>query len=156
MDRGEGAEENHNWLNHQGTKGTKNDMKEFEKIDPEMDEVATQVVDAAFKIQKAFGPGLLESEYEACLIHELKTRGLKVETQVAVPLVYEGEKIDAGFRMDLLVQGRLIVELKAVEALLPVHEAQILTYLKVTNNRLGLLINFNVPLIKQGIKRVAL
>ena len=130
-------------------------MKEFEKIDPEMDGIATQVVDAAYKVHKTFGPGLLESAYEACLVHELRSRGLKVETQVAVPLVYEGVKIDAGFRIDLLVQGRLVVELKAVEALLPIHEAQIMTYLKVTKNRLGLLINFNVPLIKKGIQRVA-
>jgi GxxExxY protein len=128
----------------------------IEAIDQALDGIASQVVDSVFKIHRAFGPGLLESAYEVCLIHELKKRGLKVESQVVVPLVYDGVKIDTGFRMDLLVSDRLIVELKAVETILPVHEAQILTYLKVTGCRLGLLINFNVPLIKDGIKRVAL
>src|SRR5271169_6361540 len=112
-------------------------MEEFEKIDPKAEEAATQVVDAAYKVHKTFGPGLLESAYEACLLHELRKRGLKVETQVVVPLAYDGVKIDAGFRIDLLVQKCLIVELKAVEAVLPVHKAQIMTYLKVMNSRLG-------------------
>ncbi len=144
-------------MNHQDTKGTKKDERmSFEDVDKELDETASQVVDAVFKIHKTFGPGLLESAYEACLIHELKKRGLKVESQVAVPLVYDGVKIDVGFRIDLLVGQRLIVELKAVEAILPIHEAQVLTYLKVTENRLGLLVNFNVPLIKKGIQRVIL
>jgi GxxExxY protein len=131
-------------------------MKDFKKVDLEVEEAAKEVVDAAYKIHKTFGPGLLESAYEACLLHELKKKGLKVETQLVVPLVYDGTKIDVGFRLDLLVRGRLIVELKAVESLLPIHEAQVLTYLKITNNRLGLLINFNVPLIKDGIQRVIL
>src|SRR2546427_562930 len=97
---------------------------EFKNIDPETDKIASQVVDAAYKIHHAFGPGLLESAYEACLVHELKKRGLKVESQVSVPLTYEDVKLDVGFRIDLLVQEQLIVELKAVEALLPIHEAQ--------------------------------
>jgi len=143
-------------LNHEDTKGTKNGMEAFKKVDPEVEKTAEQVVDAAYKIHKTFGPGLLESASEACLLYELKKRGLKAETQVVVPLIYDGEKIDAGFRLDLLVQDRLIIELKAVESLLPIHEAQVLTYLKITNNRLGLLINFNVPLIKNGIQRVIL
>jgi len=143
-------------LNHQGTKGTKNNKMTFESIDPELDKAASEVVDASLKIHRTFGSGLLESAYEACLVHELKKRGLKVESQVPVPLIYEGVKLDIGFRIDLLVQGLLIVELKAVEELLPIHEAQVLTYLKVTGKRLGLLINFNVSLIKDGIQRVIL
>ena len=143
-------------MNHQDTKGTKYNKDSFEKISADLDRIATQVVDAAYKIHRQFGPGLLESAYEVCMIHELKKRGLKVESQVMVPLEYEGERIDAGFRLDLLVQGRLIVELKAVENILPVHKAQVITYLKVLKERLALLINFNVPLIKTGIKRIAL
>src|SRR5580693_7067223 len=128
----------------------------FEKIEPELERSATAVVDATYKIHKHFGPGLLENAYEACLVRELLKRDLKVERQVEVPLMYEGEKVEVGFRIDLLVQDCLIVELKATESLLPIHEAQIITYLKITNRRLGLLINFNVPLIKNGIKRVVL
>jgi len=128
----------------------------FEKIDPEVEQIASEVVDAAYKIHKHFGPGLLESAYEACLAHELKKRNLKVERQVAVPLVYEGEVIDAAFRVDLLVQDKLVVELKAVEKVLPIHEAQVITYLKIMAQRLGLLINFNAYLIKDGIKRIVL
>jgi GxxExxY protein len=143
-------------LNHEGTKGTKNGKMGFEKIEPELERSATAVVDATYKIHKHFGPGLLENAYEACLVRELLKRDLKVERQVEVPLMYEGEKVEVGFRIDLLVQDCLIVELKATESLLPIHEAQIITYLKITNRRLGLLINFNVPLIKNGIKRVVL
>ncbi len=128
----------------------------FEKIDTQLDKIAAEVVDAAYKIHKHFGPGLLESAYEACLFRELQKRGLKVERQVEVPLIYDGERMEIGFRIDLLVQERLIVELKAIENLQPVHEAQVITYLKITNQRLGLLINFNVPLIKNGIKRIVL
>jgi GxxExxY protein len=91
-----------------------------------------------------------------CLIHELKKRNLKVDRQISVPLIYDGEIVDTAFRIDLLVQDQLIVEIKAVEKLIPLHEAQILTYLKITGHRLGLLINFNVPLIKDGIKRIIL
>jgi GxxExxY protein len=143
-------------VNHEGTKGTKNGKMNFEKIEPELEKIATEVVDAAYKIHRLFGPGLLESAYEACLIRELRKRGVRVDSQVEIPLIYEGEKIDVGFRIDLLVEGQLIVELKAIETLLPIHEAQILTYLKVTHRRLGLLINFNATLIKDGIQRVIL
>ena len=128
----------------------------FENIDAQLDQIASQVVDAAYKIHKVFGPGLLENAYELCLVRELKKRGLKVESQIPVPLVFDGEVLDTAFRIDLLVQEQLIVELKAVEKIIPLHEAQILTYLKITNRRLGLLINFNVPLIKDGIKRIIL
>jgi GxxExxY protein len=128
----------------------------YENINSELDKIASDVVDAAYKVHKAFGPGLLENAYEICLVHELKKRNLKVDRQVSVPLIYDGETIDAVFRIDLLVQNQLIVEIKAVERTLPLHEAQILTYLKITGHRLGLLINFNVPLIKDGIKRIVL
>lgn len=131
-------------------------MKRFENIPVEMDRIAKQVVDSAFKVHKQLGPGLLESVYETCLTYELKSRGLIVQTQVAVPIVYEGLKLDGGLKLDLLVEDSLIVELKAVEVMIPVFEAQLLSYLRLTNKRLGLLINFNVPVIKDGIKRIIL
>ncbi|MBX7259279.1 MAG: GxxExxY protein [Candidatus Hydrogenedentes bacterium] len=128
----------------------------MEPIPREVDEVAKQVVDAAFAVHQALGPGLLESVYEACLAHELRKRGLNVETQVVLPVVYDGVELEAGLRLDLLVNGCVVVELKAVDHLLDVHRAQVMTYLKLTGHRLGLLINFNVPLIKDGVKRIAL
>ena len=137
-------------IHHQDTKTPR------ETISAEVDEIARQVVDAALKVHQQLGPGLLESVYEVCLAHELRRRGLKVETQVTVPVVYDGIRIDAGLRLDVVVNDMLIVELKAVEEILPVHHAQVLTYLKLSGMRLGLLINFNVRLIKDGIKRIAL
>lgn len=132
-------------------------MKEiYEKVDPEVEKVTQQVVDAAYKLHSRLGPGLLESVYEAFLGHELKLRGLKFEKQVALPLTYEGMTIDGGLRLDLLVENKVVVELKAVESLLKVHQAQVKTYLKLSGHTLGLLINFNVPLIKDGIERVVL
>lgn len=125
-------------------------------ISVEVERVATQVVDAAFAVHSTWGPGLLESVYEVCLAYELTKRGLKVERQLALPAVYDDLRLEAGFRLDLLVERCLVVELKAVEAFVPVHTAQLLTYLKLSGHRLGLLINFNVPLIKNGIKRLAL
>src|SRR5439155_23054915 len=104
---------------------------------------------------RALGPGLLESVYELCLVHELTKRGLKVERQVSLPVVYDSIRLDAGLRLDIVVEDSVVVELKAVESMLPVHTAQLLTYLKLTGHRLGLLINFNVPLIKDGIHRLA-
>lgn len=127
-----------------------------QEIDGELDALARQVVDAAFKVHRSLGPGLLESAYEICLGVELRHRGLLCETQVPVNIAYGGVTVDSAFRLDLLVDARLIVEIKAVEKLLPVHEAQLLTYLRLSSRRLGLLINFNVPLIKNGIKRLAL
>jgi GxxExxY protein len=123
---------------------------------PETDRVAKEVVDAAFKVHYALGPGLLESVYEACLLYKLRAKSLKVEKQVSLPVVFEGVRIDAGLRLDLIVEKRLVVELKAVDSLLPVHEAQLLTYLKLSGLELGLLINFNVPILKKGLKRIAL
>jgi GxxExxY protein len=120
------------------------------------DGVAKAIVDAAYAVHAALGPGLLESVYEACLIHELKKRALKVASQVTLPIVYDGMRLDAGLRLDMLVEDCVVVELKAVDTLLPVHQAQVLTYLKLTSHRLGLLINFNVPVIRQGVKRIAL
>ena len=120
------------------------------------DEVAKEIVDSAFKVHRELGPGLLESVYEVCLAHELGKRGLDVRRQVKFPITYDGEQLDAGLRLDLLIEDRVIVEIKAVENHRPLFEAQLLTYLKLSKKRLGLLINFNVPLIKDGIKRIAL
>jgi len=125
-------------------------------IPPETNEVARQIVDAAFAVHTALGPGLLESVYEVCLAHELRKRGLSVRQQVVLPVHYDGVRLDAGLRLDLLVNDTVIVEIKAVENLLPVHKAQALTYLKLTGCRLALLINFNVPVIKEGIHRIVL
>ena len=122
----------------------------------EASRAATKIVDAAYRVHTSLGPGLMESVYEACMEHELTKRELKVKRQVSQAVVYDGINIDAGLRIDLLVNDCVIVELKAVENLLPVHKAQLITYLKLTGLRLGLLINFNVPVIKDGIKRIAL
>jgi GxxExxY protein len=117
---------------------------------------ARQSIDAALQVHKALGPGLLESAYEHCLAHEISRRGLSVQRQVALPIVYEGEKLDAGYRLDLIVDGSVIVEIKSIDALAPIHEAQVLTYLKLSGLRIGLLMNFNVVLFKHGLKRFVL
>jgi len=118
--------------------------------------LANRVVNAALTVHKNLGPGLIESVYETCLFYELKKENLKVEKQINLPIIYDGITLDAELRLDIWVERKLIVAIKAVESLLPIHQAQILTYLKLTENRLGLLINFNVLLLKNGIKRVAL
>lgn len=115
-----------------------------------------KLLDACFKVHKALGPGLLESSYELCLAYELRKSGLKVATQVPMPVVYEDINLDAGYRIDLLMEESIIVEVKAVEEFHPIHLAQLLTYLKLSKNRLGLLVNFNVGLLRHGIKRVVL
>lgn len=125
-------------------------------IDPPTDRAARAVVDAAFQVHRALGPGLLESTYEACLARELEDRAIPYARQVGLPISYKGMTLDTGYRLDLIVDDKVIVELKSVDALLPIHKAQTLTYLKLSGYRLGLLINFNVALIKDGIKRVAL
>jgi GxxExxY protein len=125
-------------------------------IPDEVNVVARMVVDAAYRVHSTLGPGLLERVYEVCLAHELRTRGLVAETQVDLPVIYDGVKLDAGMRIDMIVDKILLIELKAVETMHPVHKAQLLTYLKLTGHRLGLLINFNVPLIRDGIERLAL
>jgi len=117
-------------------------------------QIAKLVYDAALKVHKALGPGLLESAYEECLVYELRELGLKVEKQKALPLVYKEIKMDIGYRVDIMIEDKFIIEVKAVEALTDVHLAQILTYLKLADCKLGMLINFNVKLIKDGIKRV--
>ena len=121
-----------------------------------METVATATVDAAYKVHRTLGPGLLESVYELCLAHELRKRGLEVRTQLQLPIIYEDITIDSGLRPDILIADVLVVEVKAVERIHPVHHAQLLTYLKLMRKRLGLLINFNVPVISQGIKRMIL
>lgn len=114
------------------------------------------MVEAALRVHRALGPGLLESVYEVCLAHELVRTGCVTERQVPLPVVYDTMKLNAGYRLDLLVNDVVIVEVKSLEALAPVHEAQLLTYLKLSGRRLGFLINFNVALLKQGIKRMIL
>jgi GxxExxY protein len=125
-----------------------------ETTTPEIERVATIIVDAAFKVHDRLGPGLLESLYQRILAYELTKRGLRVQREVVVPIIYDGVRFDDGLRLDLLVEDLVIVEVKAVEKHNPLHDAQLLTYLKLTNKRLGLLINFNVKLIKDGIKRI--
>jgi len=122
----------------------------------EEERIGKLVVDAAYAVHRTLGPGLLERIYEVCFCHELTKRGLAFGRQVVVPIVYDGLTFDEGLRLDVLVEELVICELKAVDTILPVHTAQLLTQLKLTNKRLGFLINFNVPLIKQGIKRVLL
>ena len=121
----------------------------------EINEITGQIVDAAMKVHTKLGPGLLESAYEACLAYELRQRGFQVATQVSLPISYEGVQLDAGYRIDLLVESQVIVELKAVEKMIPLYDAQLLSYLKLSGNKIGLLINFNVMRLKDGIKRMA-
>ena len=117
-------------------------------------EITSKIIGAAIEVHRVLGPGLLESVYEHCLVRELQAEGLRVSRQLALPLVYKGETLEGLFRLDLVVEDQVIVEIKAVEALNEVHLAQVITYLKLTNLSLGLLINFNVALLKQGIRRV--
>lgn len=131
-------------------------MMPFAPIPDETEQAARAVLDAAYRIHSALGPGLLESVYEVCFCHELRKREIPFQSQLVLPVIYDGVTLDAGLRLDLLVDDCLVVELKAVEKTLPIHEAQLLTYLKLTDKRLELLINFNVPLIKDGIKRMVL
>lgn len=136
-------------MHHQDTKTPR------EAIPPQIDEIATQVVDAAFAVHSKLGPGLLESVYETCLVHELAKRNLRTERQLRLPIVYDGLRLDGGLRLDMLVGEHVVVELKTVEKVLPIHYSQLLTYLKLSGHRLGLLINFNATLIKDGITRLA-
>lgn len=118
------------------------------------EEIASQIVDAAYAVHKEIGPGLLESAYVFCLGEELHSRNMVLQLEQPVPLIYRGKKLKAGYRLDLLVENKVIVECKTVESLLPVHKAQLITYLRLTDLQLGFLINFNEALIKNGIKRV--
>jgi GxxExxY protein len=119
-------------------------------------QISGAIIDAAMKVHSALGPGLLESAYAACLKHELIKRGLKVACEVPLPVVYDGVKLEAGYRLDMVVEDTVIVELKAVEALAPIHHAQVLSYLKLSGKPIGLLINFHVVHLKDGIKRLVL
>ena len=118
------------------------------------EEITGQIINAAMKVHSVLGPGLLESAYEACLLFELHRTGLHAASQVELPVVYENVKIDAGYRIDLLVEDAVIVELKSVEELMPIHQAQLLSYLKLSGKTVGLLINFNVVHLKDGLKRM--
>ncbi len=120
----------------------------------DIEEVATHIVDAAIKVHRVLGPGLLESAYQHCHVYELRKRGMKVDTEVVLPIVYDGQLIDAGYRLDEFVEDNIVVENKAVDQLLPIHEAQLLTYLKMRKCKIGFLLNWNVTLMKHGIKRM--
>lgn len=119
-----------------------------------VNQVSGAIVNSAMKIHTQLGPGLLESVYEACLAQELRNRGFWVETQVGLPVVYEGKKLDLGYRIDLLVDNLVIVEIKCIDGIHPVHEAQLLSYLRLSGKSVGLLINFHVARLKEGIKRM--
>jgi len=121
-----------------------------------LNQVSYEIIGAAYKVHATLGPGLLESTYEVCMEYELLKRDLKVERQKALPVVYDGVHLDAGYRIDLLVEDAVVVEMKAVEAVAPVHQAQLMTYLKLTGMKLGLLMNFNVTDMKKGIKRIVM
>jgi len=132
------------------------DPKKKAPIPERTNKVSGEVVDAAYVVHTTFGPGLLESIYENCLVHELKLRGLNAQSQIALPIDFKGMRIERGLVLDLLVEDCVVVEVKSVKSLHPVHTQQLLTYLKITGKRVGLLISFNAALIKDGIKRVAL
>jgi GxxExxY protein len=119
-----------------------------------VNEIAEKVIGAAIEVHRHLGPGLLESAYDECLCYELSRQGVRFERQVHLPIDYKGLHLDCAYRLDLVVENALIVELKAIEALLPIHKAQVLTYLRASQKHVGLLINFNVPMLKAGIKRV--
>ncbi len=124
------------------------------KTEKEIEKLARIVVDAVFHVHKELGPGLLESIYELALMQELKMREIKAESQVLISVFYKGVELTKNFKIDVLVEDTIFLDLKAVESVLPVHKAQIISYLKLADKRLGFLINFNVPLIKNGIKRI--
>ena len=119
----------------------------------EINSITEKIIGCAIEVHKALGPGLLESAYEECLIYELQNAGLSVEQQKPVPVIYKEVKLDYGYRIDILVENTVVIELKTVDEFNPVHEAQVLTYIKFAEKKIGLLINFNVKLLKQGIKR---
>jgi GxxExxY protein len=120
----------------------------------ELNDLTEKIIGCAITVHRALGPGLIESAYEVCLAHEINKQGFDVQTQVALPVIYDSIKLDAGYRLDLLVEKRVVIELKAVERLIPIHEAQLLSYLKLSKLPIGLLINFNVRLLRDGIRRL--
>ena len=121
----------------------------------DINHITEKIIGAAIEVHRALGPGLLESAYEACLVYELNERGLKVEAQKPVPLAYKSVSLDCGYRLDLLVEGTVIVEIKSIDRIMPIHRAQVISYLRLTGFPVGLLINFNVKLLKFGIERIA-
>jgi GxxExxY protein len=139
----------HGTQRRRGRRGRKMTRYQHEKITQE-------VISSAIEIHKTLGPGLLESAYKTCLLLELQDRGLRCRQELPIPILYKHHRIDCGFRMDLFVEEEVIVELKAIEHILPIHEAQLLTYLRLVQKQVGLLINFNVPLLKNGIRRCVL
>lgn len=120
-----------------------------------INQITEKIIGCAISVHRVLGPGLLESAYEECLCYELSQSNLNFERQVPLPVIYKGVKLDCGYRMDIVVENLVIIEIKAVEKILSVHEAQILSYLKLYNKKLGLLLNFHVPVLKNGIKRIA-
>jgi GxxExxY protein len=122
----------------------------------ELNSISYKIIGSAYEVHRQLGPGLLESTYQVCLASELNDANLKVEIQKPLPVIYKNIKLDAGYRIDLLVEDKIIIELKAVDEIAPIHEAQLLTYLKLSDKKLGLLINFNVKDLKKGIKRMVL
>ena len=123
-------------------------------ITPRVNHITRQIIAAAMKVHSILGPGLLESAYHACLLHELHKQGLRLASQVGLPVVYDGEKIDLGYRIDLIVENSVIVEIKCVDVIHPVHEAQLLSYMRLSGRQVGLLINFHVVHLREGIKRM--
>jgi GxxExxY protein len=128
----------------------KGKMQESDRLD----QISRRIIGAAIEVHRHLGPGLLESAYQSCLAFELKELGLKLEDQKPLPVVYKQVKLDCGYRIDLVVEDEIIVEIKAIEKLLPIHEAQVLSYLRLAKKRVGLLMNFHVPVLKDGLKRI--
>ncbi len=127
---------------------------EFKNIPPELNTLSNQIIGLAMKVHSALGPGLLESSYKECLFYEIVNSGYMAEKEKALPLIYGEKKLDIGYRIDIMVENKLILEIKSIDALADNHTAQVLTYLKLSGNRLGLLMNFNIKLLKDGIKRL--
>jgi GxxExxY protein len=119
-----------------------------------LDQISRRIIGAAIEVHRHLGPGLLESAYQSCLVFELRQQGLRVEEQKPLPVTYKEVKLDCGYRLDLVVEDEIIVEVKAIEKLLPIHEAQLLSYLRLSNKKVGLLMNFHVPVLKDGLKRI--
>lgn len=130
------------------------EIAENAEMEEPINSITSSIIGAAINVHRELGPGLLESTYEACLVHELAQEGIKVERQKALPVVYRGVRLDCGYRIDLLVQGQVVVEVKAVGRLEPIHRAQVLSYLKLSGCKVGLLINFNVKMLKDGVCRL--
>lgn len=129
-------------------------IRNFEIIPPHTDEIAKAILDSAYQVHTILGPGLLETVYEACMVHQLNLRKIIVKSQITLPVIYKGIEVDSGYRLDMIVDDCIIVEIKSTDGINPVHCSQLLTYLKLTNKRLGLLLNFNVVHMRDGIKRI--